>query len=826
MSDVTGNIGGESVRLRGMALEDTQFRIFQEIEQLVEINKEMAKKQGANLKDINKGLDKAGDAASNIAGDLAQGSESVKKFKEGLNKTVGVAFTVLKETLGATVRTVRGLNNNIDDSSYAMRSMSQNIRGATGDIARFAADSVQQLQEQYRSFKQMSDISGVMSSQFDNLGVITSRMGLTMDQYAGLMQDNFVNLRSDGRLVSKSMEGLQQAVDSIKDDKELPFIFQRLGIQANDYAKIILQQTALNRGLNRSLDSYGEAFAKSMQKSVFNAIGLADAFGLQRSQMLEAQKKAQEDVVFAKMFEGLDVKGPVKEMMFQMSMAMTGGDVEKAKKLTVSALSGIPTDVYLDVMKAGGGEILEALQSGAKDIQNGTADLPKVLERLQPLMKQYEATMGDANVLGMLYADPNNPLAAGITMMLDMVRKFAGPDGLAALNEAMAKGADASKNNTTDQIDSLGVLQRKNIELAVSAAQANKGLNSFGLTIAHATQILARMMVSTAGGTMQGIEGSALYKEAVTELNKLMEKGFNAADFQQSSKEMTEEILKQMKAGVDQGLNRTPSNTSGTGNRATAASASTVGGDMMSRMITVKTTTGGQEKTIPVGDIDNTRGQYNQGGATSPAIKQLLGVLAGSEKIRVTGINDAYAGRGVSAHDEGRAVDFTIDGDYAKKKTEIVKQLTDAYGLVQGKDFKVFDEANMPFGHTKGAHIHVEFSKEGAAKFENKFKSMMQNTNGATGPGGSSGAGNVSAPTSAAPISDSGSMPTSQSDIAKDVNTMLSSNTNSLNNNTSNLVAIADSNLLDKMDMMNRGIADLKTSIDSLKAPLEQATYG
>jgi hypothetical protein len=823
MSDVTGNIGGESVRLRGMALEDTQFRIFQEIEELVEINKQIAKKQGAELKDANKKIDDLSDAAKDAAAKIGKNNEALNKFKEGLSKTVGVAFSVLKETLGTTIRTVRGLNNNIDDSSYAMRSMSQNLRGATGEIARFAADSVQQLQDQYRAFKQMSDISGVMSSQFDDLGVITSRMGLTMDQYAGLMQDNFINLRSDGRLVSKSMEGLQKAVDTIKSDKELPFIFQRLGIQANDYAKIILQQTALNRGLNRSLDSYGEAFAKSMQKSVFNAIGLADAFGLQRSQMLEAQKKAQEDVVFAKMFENLDVEGPVKEMMFKMSMVMTGGDVEKAKKLAVSQLTGIPTDVYLDLMKAGGGEILQAFQSGAKDIQNGTADLPAVLSRLQPLMKQYEATMGDANVLGMFYADPNNPLAAGTTMMLDMIRKFAGPNGLEALNEAYAKGSEAAKGNTKDQLDSLGMLQRKNIELAVSAAQANKGLNSFGLTIAHATQILARMMVSTASGTMKGVEGSALYKESMAELNKMIEKGFNASDFEKSSEEMAEAMLKQMKSGVDKATQRYNERTGGAGtNTSGTAGTATARGPLMDRQINVKTTTGGAQKIISVGDIDNPNnsGQYNQGGPTSLAIQQLLGVLAASEKITVTGINDAYAGRGTSAHDTGRAVDFTIEGDYAKAKDKIIRQLTDAYGLTQGKDFKIYNEADEPFKHTSGPHLHVEFSKEGAAKFESKFKSMMQKSNGISGSGTSSSPTTNLPPSSSAPASEN------VSSSSTDINTMLSSKGNSLNNNTSNLVAIADSNLLDKIDTMNRGIADLKISIDSLKGPLVEASYG
>jgi hypothetical protein len=831
MSDVTGNFGGESIRLRGMALEDTQYRIFEKLDDFLEAYNKVNQSKLQKANEDNKAKQRANKALGDVA-DAADDSNSTLSKFTNTTKILNKATSILSETLGATVRTVRGMGDNIDDASYSIRGVSQNLRGTAGEIARFAADSVNQLQDQYRAFKQISDISGIMSSGFSDLRTTSAQMGLTMDQYAGLMQENFINLRSGGNLVANSMKRLQAGVDELNKDTSLQFIFQRLGIQANDYAKIILQQTALNRGLNRGLETYSEGFSQAMLKSVTSAIGLADAFGVQRSQMLDGQRKAQEDAMFARYYDSLQVDPKIKDASFKMAMAATGNDVEKAKQLAISFMTdgNVITPIYRELLASGGDEVISALKQGAAKLAaDGVEALPEILNTIRPALENYAKQFGDATDLARFFIGIDTPLREGTTALLDLVRKVASPkEGLGALQNAVNKGQAAAEGGYKDQIDSLGMLQRENIKTAVLATQANKALNSFGLTLAHSTQILSSMLVAVAKGSAGTIINDPEVKKLISQLDTFSNQGvqFMINEAEQMITAQTEKAL----AGIKEGINQTNNRSSSESNtRTSAANPESIGGSIMSRMVTVKTGSSGQEQQIPVGQIDSVKGQHNQGGPTSPAIKSLLGVLAGSGNIRVTGINDAYSRRSPnSAHREGRAVDFTLPaGNYAEKRNEIIDQLTRSYGLTLGKDFNVFDEANMPFGHTSGAHLHVEFSKEGAAKFQNKFQNMFQNMQGATGPGATSGAGSTPTAPRSSPNQQNQSSETMQTgSIDSTVSTALSSPSSSVNNSTSNMVAIADSNLLDKLDSVRSELINVNNSIGRLSSSLAASTFG
>jgi hypothetical protein len=244
-------------------------------------------------------------------------------------------------------------------------------------------------------------------------------------------------------------------------------------------------------------------------------------------------------------------------------------------------------------------------------------------------------------------------------------------------------------------------------------------------------------------------------------------------------------------------------------------------------MIKVKTGLPGGDQMMAAGDIDSIKGQHNKGGATSPAIKQLLGVLAGSSEspLRVTGINDAFAGRGAnSAHNQGLAVDFTITGDPAKKRQEIVNHLSNVYGLNPGGDFKVFDEYNDPFKHTQGGHLHLEFSKEGAAKFQSRYQGLQ----GAFGPGGNTSSAPKASSVSSAPAatSNTSSSPVSQGqDFVATVSNAMTTSANSVNTAT-NTVVLADSSITDRLDQMVRTQQSTNTVLSDLKNMMYQGNFG
>ncbi len=827
MSDVTGNLGGESIRLRGMALEDTQQKVLEEIEDLVKVTEAMAKKQGLdkkeikeakqkNLKQFGKQVDDAGDSAKKTG-------TALEKLSNLILKGAGTAFQVLNQTVGANLRVIRNFDSNIDDASYSMRALTQNFRGGAASVAKFAVESLNQLQDQYQAFKKMSDISGVVSSDFENLRVMANSMNMTLDQYAGLMQENFLNLRTGGNTVRKSMIGLTAAVNDLNNDDELGYLFQRLGIDANQYGRVILQQTALNRGLNRDMSTYSEGFAKAMQKSVISSLQLADAFGVQRSDMLEARKKAQEDVFFSKMYDNLsDVAPEVKDTLLDMFKGMTGGDIEKAKQLAISSLTGIPTQAYRDVMAAGGGELLEAITTGAKRIAKDADAMPSVMDdiakKFEKHSQQYGGTVGD---LARFLTGMDAPLKDTFMMLFNGARMFAGKKGLEGVNDALAEAEKARKDpNQRQQIDILRDLQKENIKMARAAAKANISINSFGLTLAHTTQLLTKIMNAVTTETVDAFGKNPDIQGFIGAYRAETEKYANIAE--SYAREVSKEIMEDIVGGAVQGVKDAAGGSQQS--RPTAVSAA---GTPLSNMVNVKTTTAGKIERMKAGEIDDVVGQHNRGGKSNLAIRQLIGVLAGSNNLTVAGMMDQYNRGGNSAHDQGLAVDFTLPGgklDYEKKHREIYNLLVGTYGLVPKKDFDLVDELNFPSRHATGPHMHLEFTKEGAAKFQNKFKGFFENSpvSAAPGSGGSSqtagGGGGGGGGTSSSAIA-------IDQTLAGGSNTGAVSMSNSLNNTTT-MVAIADDALLGKFDMLSQDLGRVKNSVDGLKGLLEGATYG
>jgi len=829
MSDVTGNLGGESIRLRGMALEDTQYRIFEKIEDLLKINQKMAEKQGADLADINKGLGKAKKSIDDLGAVAGKSSGELTQFKDTLTKGVGAAFNMLIETIQATGRTIRGMDSNIDDASFSIRSMSQNFSREGQAAVRFVAESVSQLQDQYRSFKQMSDIGGVVSSQFDDLRVISAKMGVTMDQYAGLMQDNFLNLRIGGRAVHKSMTDLSVAVKGIREDEEgLPYLFSRLGINVNEYGKTVLQMTALNRGLNSESVTNTAQFNKSIKDAVITTIGLADAFGIERSKMMDAQKKAIEDVRLQTLFDNLDIPNDVKTRVLNTFLGITGNDMSKAVQLAFGQFTGLGTKAYTEYMAAGAGPLLDQTVADAQAVSKGLMTNEQYVERFGKTLTGVTQTLN--NIPGVMTAMiSTDPVIAAMVDLMAIRRKFS--TDMSAVSNAINGTTTAMEDGGKSQIDTLKDVQLQNVIMAVTAAEANKGLNALGLTAAGAVQVITSALVSATGGVVSGATDHEYTKSLISQMNTLSKDLSKSVDMTDGAKAFGRKIIDMVEQGMTAVGAPSPRPTSSTGTNTSAVptSSTTAGGEIMSRMVTVKTTTSGQTQRVPVGQIDEIKGQHNQGGVTSPAIKQLLGVLSGSSNLTVTGINDAYGGRGAnSSHNKGLAVDFTIPGGksaYAEKYKQVYDQLTKAYGLVPGRDFKIFDEANMPRGHTTGAHMHVEFSEQGASKFQKSFQGMFQDTQGATGPGGSTGS--TSTPTPAPSSQQTSSVtPTQTGNIETTASTALASTSSSVNNSTSSMVAIADPELLAKLDSLNTQMMNVNNSVVSFGVKLEASMFG
>jgi hypothetical protein len=762
MADVTGNIGNESVRLRGMALEDTQYRMQQDIEDLLDVTKAMAQKQGANLGQLNTQTGRLGQALAGAA--AAAGAAGAQSGKLGgllakLNSG-GQKFEKVIHVVGGLTRILRNMDSNINDASYTMRSLGANIRGPMGKFIEYTANSVSQLEDQFQVYKRLSSMGGAVADDFDNLRENAARTGVTMQEYAGLVAENYNNLRLGGRSVRNTMENLTKGVESLIDDQNIPYIMQRLGISTDQYGKVMLQQTALMGGFSKVYKDQGSNFNNSLLRAVKTTTLLSEAFGAQRDQIMEALNEASRDAIFAQQFENLlPEQKEVKNAVFQAVSAM-GLSPEEAKQLTISMLSDVPTPFYTEMMAAGGEPILNSIRTLADRMQADPANIDKIMkpgfEDLKKKFQDYAKEFGNEGALSRFFADPNSPLKRGTEVLLGGARRFA-TEGIDAIITSTTNYTGENKKN----IDTLLDVQKQNIKLAITAAKANVALNAFGLTAATGVQLLTQALVGSTGTVIGELGNTSEFKDLQNLMREYTKTGNDSLN------ELQKDLEKLLKTEINlarSGANPPASGGNGSGsggNRTTTGVADGVS----SQQIQVKTAQG-VITTMPISDLDARGGQATAAGPTPTDAQNLIAaVFRLSNDFQLTAVRDKlhqdkYPN---SAHNKGNAIDITIENGSAadyKKRTEDIQRMLENFGLKAGSapgkgDFYLQNEhpvSGKPSPGSTGPHIHLELTNPSrfSEQFQRSVDSLRSNQNSSQSSNGSNQTSSVSGVSSTA----------------------------------------------------------------------------
>lgn len=146
------------------------------------------------------------------------------------------------------------------------------------------------------------------------------------------------------------------------------------------------------------------------------------------------------------------------------------------------------------------------------------------------------------------------------------------------------------------------------------------------------------------------------------------------------------------------------------------------------------TSTFGKLGITSIEDIKAKGGQHFNGGDNNPSIITAARLMQGSLGDlfeRATGMNDQWHQKKSpnSEHTKGKAMDFTVTGgalkDYEKAASQ-ARQTFIQQGLVQDKDFTVYDEANHPSSKATKEHIHVELTDSGLNKL-NRLEEARKN---------------------------------------------------------------------------------------------------
>lgn len=703
MSDVTGNIGSESVRLRGMALEETQYRMAQDIEELLKVQTDFAKAKFPNVfGNLGKTSRTLGENLTSMAGTSKDANNKLARLTGSFSGS-SKKFEMITQSMTGLVRIIRNLDDNVGNASFSMKAMGSALRGSLGKFVDFTAESVSQLEEQFSAYRKLTDISGATASDFDDLRIAATRTGVTLQEYVGLVQDNFTNLRLGGNTVSTTIKKLTDSLENIRDDDTLPYLMQRMGIAQGEYSKVILAQTSLMGGFNKVYEENSANFGSRMVNLIKTSTGLANAFGAQRSQIMDAMKKLSEDQMFAQYFENLPDPKEVKDTMLKSFLAM-GLSPEEAKQMVVSTLSGVPTPFYQEMVAAGAEPLLDATKKMADELSKNPKNVDEIMRKNLPMigetLKSWSKEFGSNDDIARFFADPNSPLRRAFEVMISGNRKFSEK----SFDDMSKSINDFDKKNKTT-LDTLTDVQKENIRLAATAALTNKALNAFGLTAAAGVQLLTGAMIEGTGAVIKPLAETPEFKE----LNRLMR------DYTQQGNKVSvelakdlENIIKRMTENVraDSSTRQTSTNTTRQPNAQTVSSSG-----LLEQKVRVKINSRGDEALVPISEIDRLGGQATAGGPTPLGIKQLLALLqkASSQQYKVTAIRDVYHQGMNSSHNDGNAIDLVLPpgsskADYAKAKEEIQNHLS-RLGI---KDFYVQDEANNPSQNSTGDHIHVQ----------------------------------------------------------------------------------------------------------------------
>jgi hypothetical protein len=676
-----------------MALEETQRQILMAITKTAGQSKGIFGAVGDEAKELGSkfgGASKVIGIITKAGGILADTLKAVTGGLDSLVDQIRVADSGIRQS-GTNLR-ILAANTAMTDSA---------IGKATSKIYKFAAEGIGQLEEQFDVYKKLSNIGGVVAGDFDNLRINASALGVNMQEYAGLMEENFLNLRLGGRSARVAMGTVTGIAKDIRESGEVfNNEFMRLGIGANDYGKVILQNSTLLGGLRQAEGAGSKDFRDKLLLTTKSVTQLGDAFGFNREVVMKAANEALQDARNRTIFNNIREEG--KQQMLSLMTGMFGGDAQKGMRATIAAYTG-RFDEQSAVLAGMAPDLMQKMKALSAAVAKGVPVMDAIKQvDLGPTFARIE---NQSNDLAQGFLDNAGAPGIAANALLTLQQMFGDMP-------AVQKRLEDSTNSLTDKqgtnLDALGRFQRENIKMAISMSMANKTLNNFGLSIALGSQVITTAMSRIAREI--GVQADPLVDGLVNQMNSVNK---TATDY---INKLADGVGKDMDATVASALEILES--TGLLNKeqikafkeATASSrqagGTTSGSNNATNARPASSTTGGAQQSSaqsPSSANAATPARTNLG----PAANELLGAIEGVQRFNANATEDKKNRGGIK-------FDYKINkGEEVSKQVDQIKTLMAQANLKEGTDFKL---ASQYDGNT--GKIGVEFmSTEAANKF-------------------------------------------------------------------------------------------------------------
>jgi len=639
--------------------------------------------------------------------ELGGTSKTLKQTRADLGKHLGASLkdagsnlTSFAIQVGRGDTTFTALNGVVDTATDAIAGLAKAIPyagevlaagvKAAGEAAKFV---LAEMQDVTNTFKDLGSVGALTATGMTGLTDQFLKSRMTMEGYKKVVMENAGALARFGGIAGEGAERFSKAVGDIIDNQgdEL----RKLGYGADQIGQVaagfLKQQTLLgkqNQLTQDQLRSGSVAYARELDE-------LSKLTGANKDQLQKAQDDALRESRFLASQLQLEDQNKKKEAQAIRDYTAIIGQAapDAAKGLRDIATGTTTTAEAIKISAATNGEA-QAIQ---QRLNSGKIDEITAVHQLQEALKANRSSLIDAGRVIDDSASPYTKLADSVAIM-----------GL--------------------QFDDEGKVRRKLAETTDAQINKTDSLTSQVIGAEKELEALSRQMKMFAIDLMPQAAGAVRqFTHYVREFINFARDALNGESDRYDFGAVAGEAAKYGTAGAATGAGIGAMGF-GVGAGPGALIGGTIGavvggGSELAKQYFGKKTTspggfgnmgmGGGGGSMPLGGNANLSGlpiksgESTAGGETSQqlaAVAQAIYSQLGGDVRYFSAFNDATHQGMDSAHNQGNALDFTLNDP--KKAAQVAAMLRGMPGVKS-----VLDEYNYPSSRSTGGHIHVEVPK-------------------------------------------------------------------------------------------------------------------
>lgn len=371
MAEVTGDLGGQPIQLSNAATETT-------LKQLLAVMMSQAAKTGKqNLKDekeLRKELQALADAAKKTSAEHKKYREKLAedaKDKEGKKARQEQAsqYKALGRELQNFARGIEATVKSITNFASGLASMGNSVSSATnslnaipvvgGILASTLVAVAKEAERQQKAFQQATAVGATFTGGITEMINSASRMGLTFDQFTGIVNRSGKDLALLGEGSASGAKQLVKYATAMRNSG-LQDDLARLGFSAEDITESLAKYGAQLKTIGYSQAQIDATLVQSTGEYLKNLDAVSKITGLNRKDLEKQRADRMRDSQFRAMMIGkdketvdsinglMDLLGESQAKGFK-EIASTGtamGDEAKALFTTAPQLAQAAMDAY------------------------------------------------------------------------------------------------------------------------------------------------------------------------------------------------------------------------------------------------------------------------------------------------------------------------------------------------------------------------------------------------------------------------------------------------------------------------------------------------